>query len=136
MHEAVLARLVADPDLGSMVADRVAWGRQDPTVSVRPYINLLDAGTVPQYSLDGIVERRVSRVQVDVWADDAVTAKAVGALAEATLAALSGGIGGVVVRGCWRIASRFLSDDAPIGGGAKLRGWSFDVRMVWRESDI
>ncbi|MDD8024753.1 MAG: DUF3168 domain-containing protein [Paracoccaceae bacterium] len=130
MLEALVAHLLHLAPLQGPVGKRLAVGLQDPATIARPYINLHPVGDLRSYTLDGEAAVKSARVQLDIWADTATEALALGHDLSAALSGASVTVAGIRFKGIFLEGGRGMTG-ARTQGLAPLSGWSFDIRFKW-----
>lgn len=111
MQEDLTALLLAAPTIAALVDTRVHWGRLPATVQGRPYINMAVISDPRSYHFQGATGLRQTRVQFDIWAESATSAKDVAAAVEALLSGFRGVVGVTNFRGVFLDAERDLTGD-------------------------
>lgn len=134
MQEDLTALLLADAALNAMVAGRIHWERQPATVAGRPYINLTLVSDGALYHYRGPAGLRQPRVQLDIWAESALSRRAVGIACEALLSGYRGIVGQTDFRGIFLAAVRESTGDTAAGERALYRH-SADFIVNWRPKE-
>ncbi|OLP56669.1 hypothetical protein BJF92_11310 [Rhizobium rhizosphaerae] len=97
MEESLMAHLLASTDLTAIVGQRIRYGRASQT-DARPFVVLQVVSGSETYTMAGPSGYRVSRLQVDCYAESYATAKrAVRAVRAALSDFREGGIQGVFI---------------------------------------
>lgn len=130
MQEDLTALLLATPAVTGLVGTRVHWGMLPPTVQGRPYLNLTVVSDPQQYHFKGPSQLRQPRVQIDIWAESAASARAVAAAVEALLSGYRGDRGSTRFRGVFLTAARDLTDTTP-GRERDLFRRSLEFTVNW-----
>ncbi|KUO53197.1 MAG: hypothetical protein APF82_01000 [Sphingomonadales bacterium BRH_c42] len=127
MEEALVARMLAAAAISAIAGPRVNWGFRVQGEG-GPGVTLFDASPGRTYTYKGASGLAGPRVQVDCWAADFATAKA---LARAVIATLEppATVAGITFQGAFLANERGPSTE-DLGGGRKVHRVSLDF-FVW-----
>jgi hypothetical protein len=112
MEEAIIAKLLADSGVSTIVGNRVFPGSR-PQASTLPALVLNRISGGPEYADDGEVGLEQARIQIDCWAATYGAAKKLARAVTASLSAFEGTIGATT----FQLIELDIERDLREGGG-------------------
>ena len=127
MEEALVARMLAAAAIQAIAGSRINWGFRVQGERL-PAVTLFNVSPGRTYTYKGVAGLAGPRVQIDCWAADFATAKA---LARAVIATIEppATVAGITFQGAFQADERGpVTED--LGGGRKVHRVSLDF-FVW-----